>query len=202
MVNTQFFINYIGQFSYLGILVIGALVGYLIPLPEEIFLLVVGYIAGTGAYNVYAATIFAIMGVLIGDNVLFFLSKYKASKIISKLIKRLNKHEIMEHRHVMKKHIGKTIFTLKFIVGLRIFGPFLAGSMKVKWKVFQLYNFLAVAVYIPILVFLGYHFHNKIALVITSVEIVRHLIFVLALMVLGFLISVFIKKKYGAKDVY
>jgi len=202
MVNTQFFINYIGQFSYLGILVIGALVGYLIPLPEEIFLLVVGYIAGTGAYNVYAATIFAILGVLAGDNILFFLSKYNASKIVGKLIKRLNKHEIMKYKHLMKKHIGKTIFTLKFIVGLRIFSPFLAGSMRVKWRIFQFYNFLAVAVYIPILVFLGYHFHNKIAIVITSVEIVRHLIFVLALMVVGVLISIFIKKKYRARDVY
>lgn len=141
---------------------IGATVGYLIPFPEEIFLLVVGYIAGTGVYNIYLATLFALLGVLSGDNVLFFLSKYKASKLVDKLQKRLDKHKIMKYRHLMKKHIGKTIFTLKFIVGLRIFSPFLAGSMRVKWSVFQFYNFLAVAIYIPILVFLGYHFHNKI----------------------------------------
>ena len=199
MVNTQFFVNYIEHFSYFGIFVIGALVGYLIPFPEEIFLLVVGYIAGTGLYNLYLATLFAILGVLTGDNILFWLSRYKLSGIVDKVNKQLDKHKIMKYRHLMKEHIGKTIFTLKFIVGLRIFSPFLAGSMKVKWRIFQLFNLLAVLIYIPILVFLGFHFHNKLALVITGVELVRHLIFLLVLLLIGFLISVFVKNKYKAK---
>ena len=201
MPNTQFFINYIEHFSYLGIFVIGATVGYLIPFPEEIFLLTVGYIAGVGVYNVYLATLFAISGVLAGDNILFWLSKYSVSGIVDKVSKQLDKHKIMKYRHLMKEHIGKTIFTLKFIVGLRIFSPFLAGSMKVKWRIFQFYNLLAILIYIPILVFLGFHFHNKLALVITGVEIVRHLIFLLVLLLVGFLISVFVKKKYKAKAV-
>ena len=199
MVNTQFFINYIEHFSYFGIFVIGATVGYLIPLPEEIFLLIVGYIAGTGVYNLYLATLFVVLGVLTGDNILFWLSKYKVSGIVDKLNKRLDKHKIMKYRHLMKEHIGKTIFTLKFIVGLRIFSPFLAGSMKVKWRIFQFYNLLALLIYIPVLVFLGFHFHNKLAFVITGVEIVRHLIFLLVLLLIGFLISVFVKNKYKAK---
>ena len=201
MINTQFFINYIEHFSYLGIFVIGATVGYLIPFPEEIFLLTVGYIAGVGVYNVYLATLFAIIGVLTGDNILFWLSRYKASRIVDMVNRQLDKHKIMKYRHLMKEHIGKTIFTLKFIVGLRIFSPFLAGSMKVKWGIFQFYNLLAVIIYIPILVFLGFHFHNKLALIITGVEIVRHLIFLVVLVLIGFLISAFAKNRYKAKTV-
>ncbi len=201
MANTQFFINYLEHFSYLGIFIIGAMVGYLIPLPEEIFLLVVGYIAGIGIYNAYLATLFAILGVLTGDNILFWFSKYKVSRIVDMVNRQLDKHKIMKYRHLMKEHIGKTIFTLKFIVGLRVFSPFLAGSMKVKWRIFQFYNLLAVLIYIPILVFLGFHFHNKLALVITGVEIVRHLIFLVALVLIGFLISVFVKNKYKTKAV-
>ena len=200
MPNTQFFINSLERFSYFGIILVGALVGYLIPLPEEIFLLVVGYIAGRGLYNVYWATLFAIIGILIGDSILFMLSRYEASKIVDKLNKQLDKHKIMKYRHLMKKHIGKTIFTLKFIVGLRIFSPFLAGSMKVKWRIFQFYNLLAVIIYIPILVFLGFHFHNKLAYIITGVEIVRHLIFLAALVLIGFFISIFVKNKFKAKS--
>ena len=199
MAHTQFFISYIERFSYFGIFIIGATVGYLIPLPEEIFLLVVGYIAGIGLYNIYIATLFAILGVLMGDNVLFWLSRYKVSKIVDKINKQLDKHKIMKYRHLMKEHIGKTLFTLKFIVGLRVFSPFLAGSMKIKWKIFQFYNFLAVLIYIPILVFLGFHFHNKLAYIITGVEIVRHLIFLLSLVLIGFLISTFVKNKFKAK---
>ena len=198
MINQQFFINYIEHFSYFGIFIIGATTGYLIPLPEEIFLLLVGYIAGIGIYNVYIATLFAILGVLAGDNILFWLSKYKASKLVDRLKRRLDKHKIMKYRHLMKKHIGKTLFTLKFIVGLRIFSPFLAGSMKIKWRTFQFYNLLAVLIYIPILTFLGFHFHNKLALVITGVELVRHLIFLLVLVLIGFLFTIFVTNKFKA----
>lgn len=198
MVATQFFINYIEHFSYLGIFVIGATVGYLIPIPEEIFLLLVGYVAGVGIYNIYLATLSAILGVLMGDNILFWLSSYKVSKLVDRLNRRLDKHKIMKYRHLMKEHIGKTIFTLKFIVGLRIFSPFLAGSMKIKWKTFQLYNLLAVLVYVPIIAFLGFHFHNQLALVITGVEVARHLIFLLVLMLLGFLFTIFVTNKFKA----
>ena len=195
MVNTQFFIHYIRHFSYFGIFIIGATVGYLIPIPEEIFLLLVGYIGGIGFYNVYFAAVFAILGVLTGDNILYYISRYNVSKIIEKIRRRLDKHKLMEYRHLMKEHIGKTIFTLKFLVGLRIFSPFLAGSMRIKWKIFQFYNLLAVLIYIPLLIFLGFHFHNKLALIITEVEFARHLIFLLTLAVIGFLVALIVKNK-------
>ena len=199
MTNTQFFINYIEHFSYLGIFVIGALVGYVIPIPEEIFLLLVGYIAGIGFYNVYFATFFAILGVLVGDNFLFWVSRYKASRLAERLKNRMNKNKVMKYRRLMKKHIGKTIFTLKFVVGLRVFSPFLAGSMKIKWSQFQFYNLLAAMVYVPIITFLGFHFHNQLALVITGVEFARHIIFLLILVLIGFFVTIFVKNKSNAK---
>ena len=200
MISTQFLLNYIGQFSYIGIFILVALCGYIIPIPEEILLLLIGYIAGVGLINVYIALIPAALGVLAGDNILYWLSRYKGSKLIDKLKHKVRKNELMKYRHLMKRHIGKTIFILRFIVGLRFFSPFLAGSMKIKWKIFQFYNLLAVLIYVPIMTFLGYHFYNKLALVITEVEIVRHLLFFLFLAIVGYLISIFINKRFLIKN--
>jgi len=194
MANTQFFINYIEHFSYLGIVAIGAAVGYLVPIPEEIFLLLVGYIAGIGVYNIYLANLFAIIGILTGDNILFWLSRYEGGKIISRFKRSVDRHKVMKYKRLMKKHIGKTLFTLKFLVGLRILSPFLAGSMKVRWRIFQFYNLLAVLVYVPLITFLGFHFHNKLASVIAGVEFARHLVFLLSLALLGILVSYFVGK--------
>ena len=199
MVNTQFFITYLEHFSYIGIFILVLLSGYLIPIPEEILLLLVGYISGFGFNNLYIAMLASILGVLAGDNILFWLSRYKGSKLIDRLKRKIRRNELMKYRRLMKKHIGKTIFILRFIVGLRFFGPFLAGSMKAKWKTFQLYNLLAVVIYVPILVFLGYRFHNQLVLLITEFEIARHIIFVLSLVVLGYLISIFLNKKFLIK---
>ena len=200
MAYTQFFIGYLEQFSYFGIFALIALSGYIIPIPEEILLLLTGYLAGIGVNNIYIALAAAILGILAGDNILFWLSRYKGSKIIDRLRHKVRKNEINKYRHLMKKHIGKTIFIARFIVGLRFFGPFLAGSMKIKWKAFQFYNLIAVLVYAPIILFLGYHFHNRLALIITQVEIARHLIFFLFLVAVGYLISVFLNKKYIIKN--
>ena len=196
MGNIQFFINYVEQFSYLGIFVLIALSGYIIPIPEEILLLLTGYLAGIGVNSIYIALAAAILGILAGDNILFWLSRYKGSKIIDKLKHKIRKNELHKYRHLMKKHIGKTIFIARFIVGLRFFGPFLSGSMKIKWKTFQIYNLIAVLIYAPIIVFLGFHFHNKLAVIITQVEIARHLIFLVFLAIVGYLISIFINKRY------
>ena len=200
MPNPQFFINYLEQFSYIGIFVLIALSGYIVPIPEEILLLIVGYVAGIGFNNVYISLLVSILGVLAGDNLLFWLSKYKGSRLIDHLKHKVKKSEIIKYRYLMKKHIGKTIFILRFIVGLRFFSPFMAGSMKIKWKTFQFYNLLAVLIYAPIMVFLGYHFHHKLVLVITQVEIIRHIIFFLFLAIVGYLISAFVRRKFSEES--
>ena len=200
MINTHFFLSYIEQFSYFGIFILLALSGYIIPIPEEILLLLIGYAAGVGLNNIYITLIPAMLGVLAGDNILFWLSRYRGSKIIDRLKHKVRKHELAKYRHLMKKHIGKTIFIVRFIVGLRFFGPFLAGSMKIKWKTYQFYNLLAVFIYVPLLIFLGFHFHAQLALIITEVEIIRHLIFFAFLAVLVYLISIFLNKNYLIKE--
>ena len=200
MINPQLYLNFLEQFSYAGLFLFVVFSGYLIPIPEEILLLLLGYIAGVGLISIYLALAAGILGVLIGDNILFWLSHFQGSKIVHRLKKKIRKHELMKYKHLMKQHIGKTIFILRFIVGLRFFSPFLAGSLRVKWKVFQIYNLMAVSIYVPILVFLGYHFHNKILLVISSVEIVRHSIFFIFLAVVGYLITVFVRKKFLIKN--
>ena len=200
MINTQLYLNYLEQLSYIGLFLFVVFSGYLIPIPEEIMLLLLGYIAGVGVVSIYTALAAGILGVLAGDNILFWISHYKGSKLIKRLRKKIRQHELNKYRHLMKKHIGKTIFIVRFIVGLRFFGPFLAGSMKIKWKIYQFYNFLAVLIYVPLLIFLGFRFHTQLALVITEVEIVRHLIFFMLLAALGYLISVFVNKKYLIKE--
>ena len=197
MTSTQFFINYLENFSYLSIFILSALVGYLIPIPEEILLLLVGYIAGSGFYNLYLAAFFSIFGVIFSDNVIFWLSTRNSVGLIKKLKQRFDRDKIKKYRRLMKKHIGKTIFVLKFIVGLRFLSPLLAGSMNVKWKIFQFYDLLAVAIYVPLIIFIGFHFHNQLEFLVTGVQVARHLIFLLILILAGILVTIFARNKHN-----
>ncbi len=101
--NIDFFINYLEHLSYAGIFIILALVGYfLIPVPEEIMLMIVGYISALGFNNVYIALVVSIIALQVGDNLLFWLSK-GGSKYIVKIMYKFKEEKI--------RKIGKSFYT-------------------------------------------------------------------------------------------
>lgn len=185
---------YLERYTYIGIFIAVALSGYLIPIPEEVTLLLVGYVAAYLSLNIYLVMALAALGIMAGDNILFWLSYSKGSAFIKKLRAGITKDRLQKYRKLMKRHMGKAIFTLRFVAGLRFFAPLLAGSLRVKWRRFFIYNLLALLIYVPLVIFLGYHFHNKLAMIISEVEIARHIVFAIVLALSGYLI-IYLRKK-------
>lgn len=195
----QKLISTLASFSYFGIYLSTALSGYIIPLPEEVVLLTIGYLVSYKSLNIYMAVIFSILGILTGDTILFWLSHYKNIKIVNKMKIKVNKHKLMKYKKLIKNHIGKTIFLLRFIIALRFLGPFLAGSTRIRWNFFLLYDALAVFIYVPTIVFLGYYFHNNLAKIIAEFEIIRHIVFVVFLIFASYFVT-FIFKNFKSSN--
>lgn len=203
MNNPLVILNYLPEVTtlvtYLSITLALSIVGYILPIPEEILLLLVGYATALDIINPYGALVSSFMGVIIGDNVLYFLST-RGNKHIQKLISKVNLQKLHTYQHHMHQHAGKTIFISRFIPGLRFLGPVIAGSIEVSWATFMFYNTLAILIAIPVLIALGYHFHTQIAVLITKVQVIRHIIFFSVLSIIGILISLSIGKKFLKKD--
>jgi len=189
---------YLEHISYLGTFVLMVLSGHLVPVPEEVILLLVGYASGIGLSNVYLTVAFAVLGVVTGDSLLFYLSRH-GSRYVEKLKKRIAPAKIEKYEKMMNAHTGKTIFLSRFIVGLRFFSPLLAGMLKIKWQTFLTYNIPAVILYVSFIIFLGYHFNTDIVRMITEIKLARHLIFMLLITVIGLLLSYWAGKKFLAK---
>ena len=142
MVNPQTYFDYSTHFSYLLIFLLPALGGHVIPIPEEVVLLLAGYLAGEAVNNLYLTMAVAFAGVLTGDNVLFWLSR-KGSHIVNKLKNKLPARIVNKYQNMIQTHLRKTIFLGRFVVGLRFLSPILAGSNRVPWTTFQFYNLLS-----------------------------------------------------------
>lgn len=197
MVNPQTYLDYSTHLSYLLIFILPALGGHLIPIPEEVILLLAGYLAGEAINNVYLTILVAILGVLVGDNILFWLSR-RGSHIIDRLKQKLSPVIVQRFEYHLKNHLRKTIFLGRFVIGLRFLSPVLSGSHGVPWKTFQLYNLLGSLIYVPLLVFLGYHFHDDAAPLITKIVFARHVIVIVLASVLTILITRWVKRKLSA----
>ena len=89
-----------------------------------------------------------------------------------------------------------TLFVLRFIVGIRLFGPLLAGSLQASWTTFLVYDVLALLIYVPMFILLWFHFHNQLAAVISDVVVIRHIIFILVVAVIGIGLSIFARNTF------
>ncbi len=178
--ETQQLIGELGALSYGGILIVAFLSNVVIPVPEEIVLLIFGYLAGTGAVNLFIVLPLIIAGLLLSDIVVYTLSK-KGSHFIIRIYERFFSKKITPDKNSwIRVHITKVIFISRFLVQLRFIGPFFAGQLGVPLKKYVTYDFLALIVYVPLYVFLGKYFHRRVQLIVEDVHIVKDIVLIIA----------------------
>lgn len=183
------FINSIEHFSYLGIFIFALFAGFIIPIPEEIVLLITGYMAHFHIIHLTPAIFIIIIAFIIGDNILFKLA-LKNNKHVAKLIHEvLSLEMISKKKDFFEKHIGITIFLSRFIPFFRFVGPIFAGYIKASDKTFLLFNTLAIAIYAPFVIWVGYFFSEYFSWIVIEIGKVRHILFILVLIIVGLLIS-------------
>jgi membrane protein DedA with SNARE-associated domain len=184
-----FFIASVEHFSYLAIFIFALFSGYLIPIPEEIILLITGYMARAHMIHFTPAMFVVIIAFIIGDNILFKLT-LKNNKYVSKLIHEvLSLKIILEKRPFLEKNIGATIFVSRFIPFLRFVGPVFSGYIKAPEKTFMLFNTLAIVIYAPFVLWVGYFFTDYFNQIVYKIGEIKHILFIIISIILGLLIT-------------
>lgn len=191
--ETQVLLEQLGALSYIGIFGVSMLANVVIPVPEEIVLLALGYLAGTGSVNGFIILPIIMAGLLISDVVMYTLSK-RGNRLIAFFYKKFFAKKVTRKQHWMKIHIEKVIFFSRFLVQLRFIGPFMAGQYRVPLKKFVKYDLAAIAIYVPLFLFLGWYFHNRVQKIIESVHVIKNTVFLFFGIVI---LYVFIKSVYG-----
>lgn len=183
------FITSVEHFSYWAIFFFALFSGYLIPIPEEIILLITGYMAWAGLIHLIPAVFVVIIAFIIGDNILYRLT-LRNNKHVEKLIHEVFSLKIIaERRELLEKHIGLTIFLTRFIPFFRFVGPVFSGYVKVREKTFMLFNTLAIVIYAPFIIWIGYFFNGYFEQIIFRIGKVKHFLFIAVLIILGLLIT-------------
>lgn len=187
--HSLFFINSVEHFSYLAIFLFALFSGYFIPIPEEIILIITGYMAWSHIIQLTPAIFVAISAFVIGDNILYRLT-LKHNKHVNRLIHEvLSIKFISRRRAFLEKHIGATIFVSRFIPFLRFIGPVFAGYTKASEKTFMLFNTLAIVIYAPFVIWVGYFFNEYLNQIMLEVAKIKHVLFILVLVIVGLLIT-------------
>ena len=193
-------IKYLSHFSYLGFFVYFCFFGYLIPIPEEIILVVLGYLAGIGRFNPWLVFFSVFIGMMTHDNVFYWLC-YKESKYLLHFKAKVKPEIWDKYKQLMLRNLGKTLILLRFFIGFRFLGSAIAGSLQVRWRRFMAYDLPIVAAYVWAFVSLGLYFRRRYLLAISLVEQLRSFILVIILISLViFVFRKFLWKANGKED--
>lgn len=178
VIESQNIIAELGAMSYIGIWFVSLLSNIVIPVPEEIVLLALGYIAGTGQVSIIILLPLIISGLLLSDIIMYLLSK-KGSRFVTWLYNKFFSKKL-EHKSQgwFDTHINKIVFFSRFLIQLRFIGPFVAGQKKMPIKNFIKYDMAALVIYVPLYVLLGLFFHNRVKSIVENVGVVRNIVLV------------------------
>jgi membrane protein DedA with SNARE-associated domain len=155
---------YIQHFTYLGLLVVLILCGMGLPIPEDAALLAGGFLVHRGIIRYPITLAVALVGVVAGDNSLFFLGRRFGTTLVAYLgIGRpRSQRQIERLKEFMRRHGHRAIFYARFIAGLRALVYLTAGSLGVSPLQFFVYDVAGAVVSVPVVVTLGYLFGNEL----------------------------------------
>src|SRR3569832_1224583 len=145
-----------------------------LPIPEELTLIAAGYISSAACQlplHLYVHTACAICctAVLAGDTASFLMGRWFGRRILSSpwASRYFTPRRQRRVRAYFRKFGNRVVFLGRFMPGLRFSIYFCGGTLHLKPSVFFIYDALAAAMSVPVLVYMAWFFGGQIDRVVT-----------------------------------
>ncbi len=142
------------------LIVFGILVacGIGFPIPEDIPLVATGYLCWDGTVEWIPALVVTILGVLAGDTLLYVFGRKIGIRLLEKesLQNFFTPTKVRRTRAYFRKYGDKIVFIARFVAGFRAAAFFMAGSLKMKYRRFLLFDLAAALISVPLWIALGF----------------------------------------------
>lgn len=156
-------------------------------LEGETVLVLGGIAAKLGYLNLLWVIVCAFIGTLFGDQIYFFLGRYRGKEFLEKRTawkRRANKvHEILERN----KYV--VIIGFRFMYGLRTVMPFMIGMSRIPTIEFLLLNITGALIWAIVIGVLGFAFGHGVELILGDIRHYEKLV-LLSVIAIGVLIWV------------
>jgi membrane protein DedA with SNARE-associated domain len=114
-----------------------------VPLPGETALVTAAIYAGvTHHLNPAVVVLAAICGAVVGYSLAFLVGHWGGYRLVVRFghYVRLDQPKVKLARYLFKRHGGKVVFLGRFVPILRAYGAFLAGTSRMSWRPFSVFN--------------------------------------------------------------
>jgi undecaprenyl-diphosphatase len=160
-------LHLIGRYGYLVVFFGVMLEGAGMPLPGETVLVAAGTLVHRGVLDFGDTLFFGILGAVVGNQIGYWVGRFGGRPFVLRWGRyTLITPERLGHAEAFfARHGGSAVLLSRFVVGLRVFGALVAGTSRMPWGKFALYNVLGGTVWATAAVSLGYFLWASISLV-------------------------------------
>lgn len=118
-----------------------AFVGFIFP--GEIAVLLGGVLANEHKLSLWLVILAASVGAVLGDSIGYEIGRHYGERLLARLPQRIVKPEHIARGHeLLRRQGGRAVFIGRFTAALRVLIPGLAGTSRIPYRRFLLYNVL------------------------------------------------------------
>jgi membrane protein DedA with SNARE-associated domain len=176
----------VATYGYWAVFALVALESLGIPLPGETILIAAATYAGhthkLSPWGIFAA---AAAGAILGDNAGYWIGDKGGYRLLRRYghYIRVDEAKLKIGRYIFDHHGGKVVFFGRFVSILRTYAAFLAGTNRMRWRSFLVFNAAGGIVWAAVYTFAGYVVGNTLRHVSGTINIVLGVVAAVAVIV-------------------
>ncbi|MHC4852760.1 MAG: DedA family protein [Planctomycetota bacterium] len=150
------------QFPYLGVGIVFLLLGIGLPIPEEVVLVVAGFIChmlhADPKVTIEVMIFVCVVSILAGDLIPFTMGKLFGPRLLRLRFLRfvVSRQRLATFDRWFRRRGDLVIFFARFVPGLRTVAYFTAGTMRMRWLRFLSLDVAGILLVAPLFAVLGY----------------------------------------------
>lgn len=151
--------DYLARYGYLALFVLVFVEDLGMPLPGETAVITAGAAAASGALNPLVAWAVATVAAILGDNGAYAIGRYGGRPLLERWGRfvRISPEDIDRAGDFISRYGGPAVFVARFITVVRVVAGLVAGTVRMPWKRFVVWQSAGAVVWAGAMIALGYY---------------------------------------------
>lgn len=185
--SLEYFFYLVVRYKYLAVWTALTAAGFGVPIPEEMTIVVGGYLAAHGFMQVGLTLLVCYVGVLSGDVVTYCIGRYGGRPALNSRWTRwlISRRQLAEVQYYYRRYGPASLLVARQLPGIRFPAFFTAGMLRMRFWRFLLYDAAAACISMPIVFFASYLFlpqlQGALRLVLTVRNVTSTVVLILLL---------------------
>ena len=161
-------------YGYFAVAFLVAVESFGVPLPGETIVVAAALYAGhTHRLSVWAIFAVAAVAAIVGDNIGYLLGRTGGERLIRRYGRyvRLDEAKLQVVRNLFDRHGAKVVFFGRFISILRTYAAFFAGTTRMPWRRFLIFNAAGGVLWAALYTFASYGLGNTFRSIETELTV-------------------------------